>query len=195
MIKKKTVYGYQISPYLKQIGDLRIRVFREFPYLYDGSEEYEQEYLQKYVESNESIAALIFDDDRLVGASTGIPLQDESDDFKKPFMEQNYDPEKVFYCGESILLPDYRGLGLYSHFFFERENHARILGKFDLITFCAVRREKAHPLRPENFTPLDPVWRKYGYQLQTELKAYFPWKDINKSKETKKEMIFWTKEL
>jgi GNAT superfamily N-acetyltransferase len=195
MIKKKTVRGSQMSLYLKQIGELRIKVFREFPYLYDGSAEYEQEYLQKYVDSDESIAALIFDDDRLVGASTGIPLQDEDEDFKKPFMVQNYDLEKIFYCGESILLPDYRGLGIYSHFFSEREDHARTLGKFDLITFCAVNRDKAHPLRPENYAPLDPVWRKYGFEQQAELRAYFPWKDINKSKETKKEMIFWTKEL
>lgn len=96
MIIKKTVYGSDISPYLKQLGELRIQVFREFPYLYDGSEEYEQEYLRKYVDSGESIAALIFDDDRLVGASTGIPLQDEGDDFKKPFIEQNYNLEKFF---------------------------------------------------------------------------------------------------
>jgi len=195
MIKKKTVYGSQISPYLKQIGELRITVFREFPYLYDGSKEYEQKYLQKYVESNESVAVLIFDNDRLVGASTGIPFQDEDEDFKNPYKMQNYDLEKIFYCAESILLPDYRGLGIYSHFFSEREHHAKTLGRFNLITFCAVQREKSHPLLPENYTPLDPVWRKYGYKQQTELRAYFPWKDINKSKESKKEMIFWTKEL
>lgn len=195
MIKKKTVHGSDISPYLKQLGELRIQVFREFPYLYDGSKEYEQEYLRKYADSGESIAALIFDDGRLVGASTGIPLQDEGDDFKKPFIEQNYNLKKIFYCGESILLPDYRGLGIYSHFFSERENHARTIGRFDLITFCAVQRDKTHPLRHDEYKPLDPVWGKYGYRKQTKLKAYFPWKDVNKSKETKKEMVFWTKEL
>lgn len=195
MITKKTLHGSQINPYLKQIGELRIQVFREFPYLYDGSEEYEQKYLQKYIDSDESIAALIFDDERLVGASTGIPLQDEDDDFKKPFIEQNYDLEKIFYCGESILLPDYRGLGFYKHFFSEREHHARRLGRFDLISFCAVHREKAHPLRPKNYTPLDPIWSKYGYQKQPHLKTHFPWKDIHLGKETKKKMLFWTKEL
>jgi|SRR6056297_870919 len=195
MIKKKTVFGPQINPYLKQIGELRIQVFREFPYLYDGSEEYEQEYLQKYIDSDESIAALIFDDDRLVGASTGIPLQDEGDDFKKPFIEQNHDLEDIFYCGESILLPDYRGLGFYKYFFSEREHHARTLDSFDLITFCAVVRENDHPLQPENYAPLDPIWNRYGYQNRPHLKAQFPWKDVNQEMKTNKEMVFWTKEI
>ena len=195
MIQKKTVYGLQIKSYLQQIGELRIQVFKEFPYLYDGSEKYEREYLHKYTDSNDSIAALIFDHERLVGVTTGIPLVDESDDFKRPFTAQGYDPKNVFYCGESILLPDYRGLGLYKHFFSERERHAKSLSRFNLITFCAVVREKDHPLRPENYSPLDPIWEKYGYKKQPHLKAYFPWKDINQEQETKKEMVFWTKEL
>ncbi len=195
MIKKKTVHGSLIKPWLDQIGELRINVFREFPYLYDGSEEYEQAYLKKYVDTEESIAALIFDDDKLVGVSTGIPLEKESNDFKRPFIQTDFDLQKIYYCGESILLPEYRGLGIYKHFFSERENHAIALDRFEWITFCAVVREKDHPLRPENYIPLDRVWEKYGYQKQAHLKAQFPWKDINMDSETNKEMIFWTKRL
>ena len=195
MIKKRTVHGHQIEPWLDQIGELRIKVFREFPYLYDGSEEYEQEYLQKYLDSDESIAVLIIDDDHLVGVSTGIPLQDESNDFKKPFIQAEFDLQKIFYCGESVLLPAYRGLGLYKHCFSEREHHARSPGRFEWITFCAVVREADHPLRPQNYKPLDQIWKKYEYKKDPHLNTYFPWKEINKEKETEKEMIFWMKEL
>ncbi|PKD42911.1 GNAT family N-acetyltransferase [Rhodohalobacter barkolensis] len=195
MLIKKTVHGSQIKPYLKQIGELRINVFREFPYLYDGSAEYEQEYLKKYIDSDESIAAMVLDDDQLVGVSTGIPLSDESYDFKKPFSENGYNLQNIYYCGESVLLPSYRGLGLYSHFFSERENYAKSLDRFELITFCAVDRDPNHPLRPDNYTPLDPVWEKYGYRKAPQLIARFPWKDIDETEETQKELVFWTKQL
>lgn len=194
-LKIKQVTGKDLKKYLSKLGELRIRVFREYPYLYDGSKEYEREYLQKYVESEHSIAVLIFDGSDLVGCSTAIPLSDESDAFQRPFLKASITPDSVFYCGESVLLKDYRGLGVYKHFFTKRENHAQKLEKFDLIVFCAVVRPDDHPLRPKNYQPLDPVWKKFGYSKNPSLKAKFAWKDLNESEETEKEMVFWTKSL
>ena len=194
-LELKQVTGLNIKKYLDQIGELRIQIFREFPYLYDGNKEYEKEYLQKYLETDDSLALLLFDGNNLVGCSTGIPLEDESSAFRDPFLKAGIDPQKVFYCGESVLRKEYRGLGIYKHFFTEREKHARKLGRFDLITFCAVVRPNDHPLKPENYEPLDPVWKKYGYSKNPSLKAKFAWKDLNESEETEKEMVFWTKPL
>jgi len=194
-LELKQVTGLNIKKYLDQIGELRIQIFREFPYLYDGNKEYEKEYLQKYLETDDSLALLLFDGNNLVGCSTGIPLEDESSAFRDPFLKAGIDPQKVFYCGESVLRKEYRGLGIYKHFFTEREKHARNLGRFDLITFCAVVRPNNHPLKPDNYEPLDPVWEKYGYRKQPSIKAMFPWKDLNEPDESEKEMIFWTKPL
>ena len=41
--------GPALEPWLDALGALRIRVFREYPYLYDGTLEYEREYLRTYV--------------------------------------------------------------------------------------------------------------------------------------------------
>ncbi|HLL24828.1 MAG TPA: GNAT family N-acetyltransferase, partial [Kofleriaceae bacterium] len=43
------VVGDAIGPYLPALAALRIRVFREWPYLYDGSLAYEEAYLASYV--------------------------------------------------------------------------------------------------------------------------------------------------
>lgn len=48
------------------------------------------------------------DGDRVVGAATGIPMADETKEFKQPFIDQGYNPETIFYFGESVLLPEYR---------------------------------------------------------------------------------------
>jgi GNAT superfamily N-acetyltransferase len=191
----KTVSGKGIDSYLNDLALLRIEIFREFPYLYDGSARYEKKYLSTYVNSDDSIAVFVFDDDQLVGASTALPLADESEEFKKPFLSQGIDPKTVFYCGESILKKNYRGKGIYSVFMNKREAHAKRLGRFDLICFCAVSREKNHPLKPDDFIPLDEIWNKYGYKKEPNLKTEYFWKDVNKNEETAKEMIFWTKNL
>ncbi len=36
-IQIKSVKGDAIKPYIKELAHLRIKIFRDFPYLYDGS--------------------------------------------------------------------------------------------------------------------------------------------------------------
>src|SRR5690606_23143734 len=68
---------------LGEVARLRIEVFRDFPYLYDGDLGYEEEYLRTYVQSPRSVIVLARDGDRIVGASTAIPLADESEELQR----------------------------------------------------------------------------------------------------------------
>jgi len=121
--------GPQIAPHIEDLARLRITVFREFPYLYDGSLDYEAEYLDTYVRSADSLCVLVRDEGRVVGASTALPLADETPEFQQPFLAAGWDPTRIFYCAESVLLPGWRGLGLGVRFFAEREAHARKLAR------------------------------------------------------------------
>lgn len=191
----KIFKGLEIAPFIPELAQLRIEIFRDFPYLYDGSFEYEENYLKTYSQSPDSLAVIVFDGDHAVGVSTGLPMEDETEEFKKPFLDQGYDPGKIFYCGESILKTEYRGNGLYKRFFKEREHHARKLDRFDIICFCGVNRPENHPLKPKHYKPLDPIWNKFGYIKHPELKTTYMWKDIDEKEETGKEMIFWLKSI
>ncbi|WP_394701474.1 GNAT family N-acetyltransferase [uncultured Roseibium sp.] len=82
---------------------------------------------------------------------------------RRPFEEAGLDPAEVFYFAESVLDPDYRGRGIGHRFFDEREAHARSLG-CSTAAFCAVIRPDDHPMRPEDYSPLDPFWTKRGYR-------------------------------
>ena len=42
----KTCVGEEIIPFIPQLAELRIEIFRDFPYLYDGTLAYENEYLK-----------------------------------------------------------------------------------------------------------------------------------------------------
>lgn len=187
--------GAEIQPYLSALAELRIRVFRDFPYLYDGNSDYESRYLETYAASAHSFFALALDDGAVVGCATGIPMADETDAFKAPFIEAGYDPERIFYFGESVLLPQYRGQGLGVRFFAEREAAARQLGGISHCCFCAVVRAADHPLRPADYQPLDDFWHKRGYRNVPELATKFAWKDVDQPEETFKTMSFWLKTL
>ncbi len=189
------VSGEGILPHLNALAELRIAVFRDFPYLYDGSLEYEERYLRTYANSPDSVIVLVRDGQRVVGASSGIPLADETEELKRPFLEQGLDVDRIFYCGESVLLAEYRGRGLGVRFFQEREAHARSLARFDTICFCAVQRPADHPRRPANYVPLDDFWQHRGYRQRPELHTEFSWRDLDEATESPKPMVFWTKAL
>ena len=189
------VPGPELPRYLGEVARLRIEVFHDFPYLYDGDLGYEEEYLQTYVRSPRAVIVLARAGDRIVGASTAIPLADESEEFQRPFVAHGYALEEVFYCGESVLQRDYRGRGIGVRFFEEREAHARVLGGFRWSSFCAVERPENHPLRPADYVPLDAFWRKRGYTRHPELWTTFRWKDIDQPEQTDKKMVFWLKRL
>ena len=195
MIHVKRCSGPQVRVYLEALAALRIRVFREFPYLYDGSLEYERDYLRTYEKSPRAVVVLALDGDRVVGASTGMPLADEEAAFQAPFLAAGRDPAGIFYCAESVLLPEYRGQGLGVRFFEEREAHARELGGFHSLAFCAVCRPPDHPLRPPGYEPLDRFWQKRGFTRHPELRAHYSWKDIDHDEQTSKPLEFWLKSL
>jgi GNAT superfamily N-acetyltransferase len=189
----KIVHGEAVTPHIADLARLRIEVFRAFPYLYEGSEDYETSYLATYARSPESLFVLAIDGERIVGASTGVPMTDASDEFKAPFLAVGIDPQQVFYFGESVLSSSYRGRGLGVRFFEEREAYARRLGRFDWCAFCAVERPKDHPLRPAGYAPLDEFWRRRGYTQRADLRTMLAWQDIGEEGETEKPMSFWLK--
>jgi len=194
-ISFQTLTGHAINPWLRELADLRIQVFREFPYLYDGDLAYEQQYLQTYSDSERSLFVLAFDGDQVIGAATGIPLQDETAECQQPFIEQDWNPAEVFYFGESVLLPAYRGRGIGVRFFSEREAWAQQLPGHRWCSFCAVERPVDHPARPPGYQTLHAFWRNRGYEHQPQLRTRFEWKELGESEASAKPMSFWTKEL
>lgn len=187
--------GDEMERYIPELSRLRIEVFRDFPYLYDGSYEYEETYLKTYVDSPGSVIVLAMDDDKIIGASTGMPMQNETDEIKRPFIEQGYDTSKVFYFAESVLNKSYRGHGIGVQFFNQREAHVNEQGGFDYTCFCGVERPLDHPLRPVDFVPLNAFWNKRGYVRQPELKTTISWLDLDEAAETQKTMVFWMKSI
>jgi GNAT superfamily N-acetyltransferase len=193
-VRVEVLQGAALRARLPELAGLRIEVFRDFPYLYEGSRDYEERYLATYAEAAGSVIVGAFDGGRLVGAATALPLAEETDETRRPFLDRGMDLARIFYFGESVLLRPWRGRGI-GHAFFEHREAAARAGGFTHACFCAVVRPADHPLRPPGYVPLDGFWRRRGYAPVPDLTAGFTWRDLGEEHETGKPMQFWMREL
>ena len=190
----RALRGAELEAALEDMARLRITVFRAWPYLYDGTLEYERAYLQAYRESEGALLVAAIDDGKIVGASTSAPMEDHAGEFAEPMHNSGVALEKILYGAESVLLPEYRGRGVGHRFFDLREEHARSLGRSH-VAFCSVMRPDDHPLRPETYRTNDAFWTKRGYAPLEGAIARFSWRDLDQSEETEKPLQFWMRAL
>lgn len=186
--------GADLHAALDDLAALRIAVFAAYPYLYAGSAEYEREYLAEFTAAPDAVLVAAFDGARIVGAATASPLIAQDEYIREPFGRAGIDPAGVFYFGESVLLPDYRGQGIGHAFFDAREAAARSWGARQA-SFCAVVRPDDHPARPAGYTPLDAFWRRRGYAPVSGLTGEFSWAEHGEAEESPKPMQFWMRDL
>lgn len=189
-----TLHGQEAFGAVEALGALRIAVFREFPYLYAGSLTYERSYLQTYFRSSKSVVILVEHDGRVVGAATGLPLSDAEDAIRLPLITRGIDASRVFYCGEALLMPEYRGQGLSKQIFAIGDAYTREIGA-QWQAFVTVVRPENHPLRPADYVPLDSLWRARGFTKLEGVTASMGWRDIDQSQETDHTLDYWIKSV
>ena len=194
-LRVEALTGRALTDALPDLARLRIAVFADFPYLYQGDAAYEAHYLRSYQNTPGAILVAAVDGDTIVGAATGMPLHHHADAAQIHGAQIHSTlPADTFYCAESVLLPAYRGAGLGHRFFDLREDHARALS-LSTSAFCAVIRAGDHAARPPAYRPLDPFWRARGYTPLSDATATFHWTDIGATQETPKHLQVWTKSL
>ena len=192
-LRVETLVGPALDAALDDLARLRTTVFREWPYLYDGDPENEARYLASYRDAPRAILVAAREDERVVGAATGMPLEDHAD---AAGIEGDLGVahDAVFYCAESVLLREFRGRGAGHAFFERREAHARALGR-TRSAFLSVIRPEDHPDRPEDYRPLDAFWRRRGYAPVPGVEGRFEWTDAGRAEPSAHRMRLWMRAL
>ena len=194
MIDVRILQGDDITAHVDDVAALRIAVFRDWPYLYDGTLDHERQYVATYRDRPGALLVGAFDLGRLVGASTSAPLEELSPDFAMPFSRRGIPRDHVLWGPESVLLPAYRGQGIGHRFFDFREAHAKTLRRSH-VAFASIIRAGDHPARPPNARTNDAFWQGRGYAPLPGAEVSFDWKDLGDSAETTKRLQVWCKDL
>lgn len=179
---------------MRALATLRMTVFRSWPYLYDGSLDYEADYLKEFLSDKDAVVIVARVGEIAVGMATASPMATQSDLIKAPFLEAGFDPKTVFYFGESVLLPQFRGQGIGHRFFDEREAAAIAAGA-DYAAFCAVVREDTDPRRPPDARALTDFWHKRGYRPAPCPDTRLSWKEVGQDGEVDHPMRFWIRKI
>lgn len=194
MIEVRALTGDGITAHAGEVAALRLAVFRDWPYLYDGDLALERQYVETYRDHPGALLVGAFDLGRLVGASTSTPLEDVSADFAAAFSARGIPRDRVLWGPESVLLPAYRGQGIGHRFFDLREAHAREMGRSH-VAFAQVLRPDSHPARPENARTNNAFWTGCGYAPMEGVRVEYEWRDVGDLDETVKPLQVWWKAL
>ena len=194
-VRIERLHGPALERALPELARLRITVFREFPYLYDGSPDYERRYLRTYADTPGAVIVGALAGERLVGAATALPMRGEPAYVTAPLVAAGHAVESLFYFGESVLEPAWRGQGVGVRFMAEREAWARAQGGYSHAVFCAVIRPDDHPRRPPGYVPLDAFWQRRGFARIPGLTCRFTWQDLDEASASDKPMAYWIKTL
>ena len=193
-IRIQTFTGPAIAQACAAFQRLHTEVFYDWPYLYEGDPD-GPAYLTYYADIPRAALFLATHNDRPVAAATCLPLQDESDNVRAPFIDRGWDLSRFFYFGEGIISAPYRGQGLGVRIFELRESHARAVSTADYALFCSVRRPLDHPLRPADPHTNDAFWRNRGYVPMPGVTCSMTWTDREDSAPSAHTLDFWIKSL
>ena len=191
-LSMRTYRGKSITPFLKDITDLCVTIYKEYPYLYEGTQEEYFPFIEHYAHSEHGIACLLFDNERLVGVAIGMPLNEMRDKYQAPFTnarpQENF--REIFYLGEFLLVKDYRGRGLGKKIYLEFERSVTNMKK---ICFCKIDETDRKILETENYRPLDGFWEKFGFHKCEDVSVTVNWQNVGELEESPHQLVYWLK--
>jgi len=96
-ITEQLLTGAAIADALDDLATLRLEIFPEYPYLYQGRREDELAYLGTYAEAPDACVILTYDGLTVVGAATGMPLSHEDTQMVDAFSGTTFPLDEAYY--------------------------------------------------------------------------------------------------
>ncbi|PLY03705.1 MAG: N-acetyltransferase [Desulfuromonas sp.] len=186
--------GDAVREYLDDLASLRLEIFAEFPYLYQGKRADELAYLTSYAETDGARVILAEADGEVIGAATGMPLQHEDALLRDPVATSGADINRLYYVGELLFYRRWRGARLGQQLLATMEEKIRRLGGFDGIVCATVARPTDHPQRPADFIPIERFLARTGFAAIPGASTRFAWRELDGVKR-EQTMLLWRKAL
>ncbi len=189
---EQVLTGAAIADGRDDVATLRLEIFREYPYLYQGRREDELEYLGTYAAAPDACVILAYDGDAVIGAVAGMPLIHENLQMIDAFAGTTFPLDEVYYVGELLFRPAYRNCGLGRKLLDRLESHICSLDRYRTLTCATVERPDDHPLRPRDYIAITKFLARTDFAQLTGVKTSFTWREIDGVKRDHL-MQFWFK--
>lgn len=193
-ITEQLLSGTAIADALDDLATLRLAIFPEYPYLYQGTREDELTYLATYAEAPDACAILAYDGLTVIGAATGMPLVHEGAQMLDVFAGTTFPLDGVYYIGELLFRPAYRNCGLGQKLLARLEHYIQSLACYSKLTCSTVERPEDHPLRPHGYIPITRFLARTGFARLSGVTTSFIWRETDGVKRDHP-MQFWIKNL
>ncbi len=193
-IAEHLLSGAAVAEALDDLATLRLAIFPEYPYLYQGRRADELTYLASYAEAPDACAILVCDGLTVIGAATGMPLVHEDTRILDAFSGTIFPLNEIYYVGELLFRPNYRNCGLGQKLLDRLESHIRSLGRYRKLTCATVERPEDHPLRPRDYIPISRFLARTGFARLSGVTTSFIWRETDGVKRNHP-MQFWIKSL
>lgn len=192
LIDVDLITGRSIAEQIEELGQFRIAIFRDWPYLYDGNMPYERDYLSRYARCESSFVLVGRDAHGIRYACTAIPLKHELPQFQQPFLDRQMPVDNKFYLGEIMVRRELRGQGVGTLLMNKvLSTIAELTPPSTEVVLATVIRPSTHPLKPADYNASDHLWTKSRFVRMDDLVVKLDWKDIGHEQETTKEMVYW----
>ena len=186
--------GTAIADILDDVATLRLEIFQEYPYLYQGRREDELTYLGTYSEAPDASIILAYHGQAVIGAVAGMPLIHEDARMLDAFAGTTFPFNKIYYVGELLFRPAYRNCGLGRKLLDQLESHIRSLGRYHRLTCATVERPDDHPLRPRDYIPITRFLARTDFARLPGVTTSFMWLETDGVKRDHP-MQFWSKDV
>lgn len=189
---------------ITQLAQMRVTYFKGYPYFYDGTQEYEENYLGEYKKNAiDSYLVQAFHEKngekQLVGILTGCGFCSDIEivrDGARLFTEKNISTQDRYYLGEAIIIPEYQHKKILPRMLYKLGQEVVKLQKYMNLCFLTVIREDNDPRKPEGYQSTDKLWEKLGC-YKTDVTCSFEWPTIMPDKSVQdifNKVEFWTYE-
>ena len=194
-IRVEPLYGAQIGNYVNEISEICLKGYKAYPYLFQDTLFEQAQYVNKtYVGKSESRACIAFKGNEVIGIAMGIPLSLTEVKYQAPFKEKGYPVENFFYWGELVVLPEEQKQKT-GELIYKTMGEKILENRFDSLCFCTIERPDDHPKRPDDYQPLDNLWRKLGFEKHDELSFTGQWREDLNGDEIDHPMVYWIRKI
>lgn len=118
----ETLKGKQLVSHLSELAKLRLTVFREYPYLYEGNLDFERHYLSLFANSEDAFLAIAKEGNKVIAAISGFPLDCAQKEIRNAFTHYPMSTKEIFALCEIVVLKEYRSQKIGTLLYREFEN-------------------------------------------------------------------------